>query len=78
MIRRILLTAALAIGFTSVGVAPAQAGEACGVVVSCVTNYYQNGTYSTVVGQRFVDCDGTVTRWGTVTVWKNVMDEPCV
>jgi uncharacterized protein DUF6289 len=79
VVRRALVCAAMA-AVALFGVLPAtsaQATESCGVILSCVTTYYSNNTYTVVVGHRYVSCEGFVTYDGTVTVYRKVVSEPC-
>ncbi|QYC39719.1 hypothetical protein Nocox_10500 [Nonomuraea coxensis DSM 45129] len=71
MIRRVLATlcapllATIAVtAVTAVSAAPAQA-RACQIDHYCVTTFYSDGTYTTVVGQLYEDCAGNRSMWGT-------------
>jgi len=78
MVRRFAAIFAMSIAAAAaLPASPVTAAEGCGVAFSCTTNYYSSSTYTTLVGQRFVECDGTETRWGTNTVWKKVTSSAC-
>jgi hypothetical protein len=56
--------------------APARANQ-CGTVAECTTTYYQNGSYTTVVGQYFQYCDGTSDSWGYTSGWYRLVWDYC-
>lgn len=41
------------------------------------TIYYSNAAKTTEVGYRFRNCTGRITTYGTVTIYKEVISEPC-
>ena len=41
------------------------------------TTYYSNAAKTNEVGYRFRNCNGRVTTYGTVTIYKEVIAEPC-
>lgn len=43
--------------------APAQA-RACTINHYCFTTWYSDASRTVVVGQKFEDCDGTMSMWG--------------
>ncbi|MED7926450.1 DUF6289 family protein [Nonomuraea sp. LP-02] len=68
MIRRVLTpllaTLLATAAVTAATATPAQA-RACQIDHHCVTTFYSDGTYTTVVGQLFEDCAGNRSMWGT-------------
>lgn len=41
------------------------------------TIYYSNAAKTTEVGYRFRNCTGRITTYGTITIYKEVISEPC-
>lgn len=39
--------------------------------------YYSDATYSTVVGERILFCNGQTWKWGSVTSYVQVYSTPC-
>ncbi|MEU4510022.1 DUF6289 family protein [Nonomuraea wenchangensis] len=68
MIRRVLTpllaTLLAAAAVTAATASPAQA-RACRIDHYCVTTFYSDGTYTTVVGELYEDCAGNRSMWGT-------------
>ncbi|MFG1803637.1 DUF6289 family protein [Micromonospora carbonacea] len=77
MIRRVLLTAAL-VGASVLVVpgSPAQA-RACRIDHECVTTYYADSGRTTVVGERYESCSGTVYTWGVRSGYPTFVESPC-
>ncbi|MEV7006696.1 hypothetical protein [Streptosporangium sp. NPDC051022] len=77
MIRRVLLTALLAVtGLAVVPGAPAQA-SVCPMNRYCVTTYYSDGTYTTAVGGKVEDCGADPYSWGTWGPYEKYYEGDC-
>jgi hypothetical protein len=77
VLRRVLLVAVLAAAsFLAVPGSAAQA-RACPLGWSCNHMYYEDNTYTTVVGGETGDCDGTSARWGIRSVYQVYTEYPC-
>ncbi|MGN9838033.1 DUF6289 family protein [Nonomuraea sp. H19] len=77
MIRRALLATLLAAAtVTTVTAGPAQA-RACPLDYHCVTTYYADSTYTSVVGQKVAGCAGDEYTWGRRTYHPEYVETPC-
>ncbi|MFB4278335.1 DUF6289 family protein [Nonomuraea sp. MTCD27] len=77
MIRRALLATVLALAaVTTVTTGTAQA-RACKLGHACVTVYYSDSTRTTVVGERYEDCNGAVDMWGVRSGYLDFYESPC-
>ena len=77
MLRRVLLTAALvAATVVAIPSSPALA-RACPLDWSCHWVYYSDSTYTTVVGERGVDCAGGSYSWGVTSTHQDYTESPC-
>lgn len=43
----------------------------------CETTFYSDATYTTIVGERIVNCQGQLYTWGTTSTFKIKGCEPC-
>jgi hypothetical protein len=79
MIRRILLATALTVAAVGVAVAPATPAlaNACPLGNECETNFYSDGTHTTLVGSIFVDCQGNTEQWGVRSGYQTSSRQPC-
>lgn len=41
------------------------------------TTYFSNNTYTVIVGGRVQYCDGSISAWGTPTIYRQVLQIPC-
>lgn len=52
-----------------------RAGSASGTY--CETAFYSDATYTTIVGERFKSCNGSVVLYGVTSPYKIMSCEPC-
>lgn len=77
--RRILLTIlfvvalAVAIG-AALGHRNSASAKPC---FSIDTLYYSDATYTTVIGERYIPCDGQTWSWGTTSAYYETSTESC-
>ncbi|MEV5328917.1 DUF6289 family protein [Nonomuraea sp. N2-4H] len=77
MIRRLLPATVLAVAaVTAVTASPAEA-RACKIGHACVTVFYSDSTKTTVVGEKYEECDGRVDSWGVRTGYLDFYESPC-
>ncbi|MEU8357337.1 DUF6289 family protein [Nonomuraea sp. NPDC048882] len=77
MLRRLLPATVLAVAaVTAVTTGPAQA-RACKHGHACVTVFYSDSTRTTVVGEKYEDCDGAVDMWGVRSGYQDFYESPC-
>jgi hypothetical protein len=43
----------------------------------CETAFYSDATHSTIVGERFKSCNGSVVMYGVTSIYKVMSCEPC-
>lgn len=43
----------------------------------CETAFYSDATYTTIVGERFKSCNGSVVMYGVTSPYKIMSCEPC-
>ena len=79
MIRRLLLAAVLSVvpGTVIVSAAPAHAFQDCGVIDSCIYQFYSDASHSQVVGWIHVTCQDVTTTWGTTTNYLTYHSSAC-
>ncbi|WP_205302722.1 DUF6289 family protein [Nonomuraea montanisoli] len=70
------LAVVLALAGAAVTSAPAQA-RPCGLGNYCVTTYYSDSSWTTVVGQMVEECEGGGGSWGVRTIYKDFTERPC-
>jgi hypothetical protein len=77
MIRRALLATLLGLAtVAAVGATPAYA-RACMLDYSCVTTWYSDNTYTTVVGAKYESCVGDSYMWGVRSGHPTFVETPC-
>ncbi|MEV5894094.1 DUF6289 family protein [Nonomuraea fuscirosea] len=77
MIRRLLPATVLAVAaVTVVTTGPAEA-RACKHGHACATIFYSDSTRTTVVGEKYEGCDGSVDMWGVRSGYQDFYESPC-
>jgi spermidine/putrescine-binding protein len=79
MLRRAIAAALLATAATATAIlpaAPAQA-RACTINFYCYTTFYADSAHTVVVGQKYEDCDGTMSMWGVRSPYLTFSENPC-
>ncbi|SDI99877.1 DUF6289 family protein [Nonomuraea jiangxiensis] len=76
MIRRALLATFFGIATIAVTAAPAQA-RPCFPDHYCVTTYYSDSAYTSVVGQKYEGCAGDAQSWGVRSIYPEFTEIPC-
>jgi spermidine/putrescine-binding protein len=79
MIRRVITAAALAAAATFTAIVPAApaSARACTINFYCFHRYYADAAHTVLVGQRFEDCDGSMSMWGTFGPYATFSENPC-
>jgi hypothetical protein len=77
MIRRVLVTLALATGIAVVPMTPAHAQKYCGVHAECGYYFFLEPEKIHLVGQYLVLCGGSIYQWGTQTSYQIYDEQPC-
>ena len=72
-----LLILSLALLVLSLTVASPRSAEAF-PAQSCYCLYYSDATYTTIVGEKFGHCDGSIDIEGIVTSYKTCQCETCI
>lgn len=79
MLRRAVTAAALAAIATLTAIAPAAPvqARACTINFFCYTTFYSNASRTVVVGEKFEDCDGTMSMWGVRSPYLTFSETHC-
>jgi hypothetical protein len=79
MFRRAIAAVALATVATVTAIVPASpaSARACTIAAYCYTTWYANAAHTSVVGQKYEDCDGNISMWGTTTQYITFSEYSC-
>lgn len=77
MIRRLLPATVLAVAAVTVVTASPAEARACKINHACATVYYSDSTRTTVVGEKYEDCNGAVDMWGVRSGYIDFYESPC-
>ncbi|MET8867972.1 DUF6289 family protein [Nonomuraea sp. NPDC004580] len=77
MIRRLLPATVLAVAAVTVVTASPAEARACKFDHACATIYYSDSTRTTVVGEKYEDCNGAVDMWGVRSGYIDFYESPC-
>jgi uncharacterized protein DUF6289 len=79
MVRRSIVAVLMAAGATVAAIVPAAPAHAvaCTIQHYCYTTWYTSAAKTVVAGQKYEDCNGNTTTWGTRTPYVTFTENPC-